>query len=109
MDSEVARLYKVAYGRAPDRFEEAALVEFIDKQKQKETRWATAPNPNYDPVALAAAAAAANAAANAPPPADDADGGADAGAKNDPEAAHAAAFVDLVHALSNANDFLYRF
>jgi hypothetical protein len=35
--------------------------------------------------------------------------GADDGTKNDPEAAHAAAFVDLVHALSNANDFLYRF
>ena len=109
LESEVAKLYKVAYGRAPDRFEEAALVEFIDKQKQKETKWATAPNPNYDPVALAAAAAAANAAANAPPPTDDGAGSADDGSKNDPEAAHAAAFVDLVHALANANDFLYRF
>jgi hypothetical protein len=108
LNSEVEKLYKVAYGRAPDRFEQAALVEFIDKQKQKETKWATAPNPNYDPVALAAAAAAANAAANAPP-VDDAAGGADDGARNDPQAAHAAAFVDLVHALSNANDFLYRF
>ena len=108
LESQVDKLYKVAYGRAPDRFETAALVEFIDKQKQKETRWATAPNPNYDPVALAAAAAAANAAANAPPPVDDAAGGDD-GARNDPQSAHAAAFVDLVHALSNANDFLYRF
>jgi hypothetical protein len=108
LESEVARLYKVAYGRAPDRFEQAALVEFIDKQKAKETRWATAPNPNYDPVALASAAAAANAAANAQP-VDDAGASAEAGAKNDPEAAHAAAFVDLVHALANANDFLYRF
>jgi len=109
LGAEVDRLYKVAYGRAPDRFEQAALVEFIDKQKQKEAKWATAPNPNYDPVALAAAAAAANAAANAPPPADDAAAGGDDGAKNDPAAAHAAAFVDLVHALANANDFLYRF
>jgi hypothetical protein len=109
LNAEVAKLYKVAYGRAPDRFEQAALVEFIDKQKQKEARWATAPNPNYDPVALAAAAAAANAAANAPPQADDGGSSADGGAKADPEAAHAAAFVDLVHALSNANDFLYRF
>jgi hypothetical protein len=108
LNAEVERLYKVAYGRAPDRFEQAALVEFIDKQKAKETRWATAPNPNYDPVALAAAAAAANAAANAPPP-DDAAAGDGGTAKNDPEAAHAAAFVDLVHALANANDFLYRF
>ncbi|HEY8975794.1 MAG TPA: DUF1549 and DUF1553 domain-containing protein, partial [Burkholderiaceae bacterium] len=64
LESQVDRLYKVAYGREPDRFEQAALVEFIEKQKQKETRWATAPNPNYDPAALAAAAAAANAAAN---------------------------------------------
>ena len=109
LNAQVAKLYEVAYGRAPDRFEQAALVDFIDKQKLKETRWATAPNPNYDPVALAAAAAAANAAANAPPPTDDAAGGADDAIKNDPQAAHAAAFVDLVHALSNANDFLYRF
>jgi hypothetical protein len=108
LESQVGKLYKVAYGREPDRFEQAALVEFIEKQKQKETRWATAPNPNYDPVALAAAAAVANAAANAPPPDEGASGDADA-LKNDPEAAHAAAFVDLVHALSNANDFLYRF
>ena len=109
LNSEVERLYKVAYGRAPDRFEQAALVEFIDKQKAKETHWATTPNPNYDPVALAAAAAAANAAANAPVVADDGSAGADDSVKNDPETAHAAAFVDLVHALSNANDFLYRF
>jgi hypothetical protein len=108
LQAQVDKLYQAAYGRAPDRFEQAALVEFIDKQKQKESRWATAPNPNYDPVALAAAAAAANAAANAPPPDDGAAGDAD-GARSDPEAAHAAAFVDLVHALSNANDFLYRF
>jgi hypothetical protein len=108
LNAEVARLYKVAYGRAPDRFEQAALVEFIDKQKLKEARWATAPNPNYDPAALAAAAAAANAAANAAP-IDDGAAGADVATKSDPEAAHAAAFVDLVHALSNANDFLYRF
>lgn len=108
LQAQVGKLYQAAYGRAPDRFEQAALVEFIDKQKQKETRWATAPNPNYDPVALAAAAAAANAAANAPPP--DEGSAADGDAlRNDPEAAHAAAFVDLVHALSNANDFLYRF
>ena len=106
--AQVDKLYQAAYGRAPDRFEQAALVEFIDKQKQKESKWATAPNPNYDPVALAAAAAAANAAANAPPP-DDGSAGGDDGAKNDPQAAHAAAFVDLVHALANANDFLYRF
>ena len=109
LSSQVDKLYKVAYGRAPDRFEQAALVEFIDKQKQKETRWATAPNPNYDPVALAAAAAAANTAANAPAPTDDGASGGDDIARNDPQAAHAAAFVDLVHALSNANDFLYRF
>ena len=108
LESQVGKLYKVAYGREPDRFEQAALVEFIEKQKQKETRWATAPNPNYDPVALAAAAAAANAAANAPTPDEGSGGDADA-LKNDPEAAHAAAFVDLVHALCNANDFLYRF
>ena len=107
LESEVARLYKVAYGRAPDRFEQAALVEFIDKQKARERRWASAPDPNYDPAALSAAAAAAN-AANAPT-VDDGAGNAGDGAKNDPGAAHAAAFVDLVHALSNANDFLYRF
>jgi len=108
LNTQVAQLYKTAYGRAPDRFEQAALVEFIDRQKQKEARWATAANPNYDPVALAAAAAAANAAANAPPP-DDGGTGADDAVRNDPQAAHAAAFVDLVHALANANDFLYRF
>ena len=108
LETQVGKLYQAAYGRAPDRFEQAALIEFIDRQKQKETRWATAPNPNYDPVALAAAAAAANAAANAQP-ADDGAGDVADGARNDPGAAHAAAFVDLVHALSNANDFLYRF
>jgi hypothetical protein len=107
--TQVEKLWKVAYGRAPDRFEQAALVDFIDKQKAKETAWATKTNPNYDPVALAAAAAAANAAANAPPP-DDSSAGGDADRfRNDPRAPRAAAFVDLVHALSNANDFLYRF
>jgi len=108
LNAQVAKLYEVAYGRAPDRFEQAALVEFIDKQKRKETRWATAPNPNYDPTALAAAAAAANAAAN-DATLDDAGPGGDGATRNDPQAARAAAFVDLVHALSNANDFLYRF
>ncbi|MFL6629544.1 MAG: DUF1549 and DUF1553 domain-containing protein, partial [Vitreoscilla sp.] len=108
LQRQVDELYRVAYGRKPDRFEQAALVEFVEKRRQKETRWATAPNPNYDPAALAAAAAAANAAANAPSPDDGSVGDADA-LKDDPEAAHAAAFVDLVHALSNANDFLYRF
>ena len=107
--AQVDKLYQAAYGRAPDRFEQAELVAFIDKQKQQEQHWATAPNPNYDPTALAAAAAAANAAANAPPPTDDGAAGGDDPSKSDPKAAHAAAFVDLVHALANANDFLYRF
>jgi hypothetical protein len=107
--AQIEKLYKVAYGHAPDRFEKASFVTFLDKEKEKEARQQIV--TGYDPVALAAAAAAANAAANAPP-ADDATSSSSS-APTDPkaqqEAARAAAFVDLVHALSNANDFLYRF
>ncbi len=83
--SQIDKFYKTVYGRTPDRFEKAAFVQYLDKQQEK-----------------AAKARAAGA--------DDEDdaGGAKKG-ENRQDAARAAAFVDLVHAVANSNEFLYRF
>jgi uncharacterized protein DUF1553/uncharacterized protein DUF1549 len=85
---EVAQLYKTLYGREPDRYEKASLVSFLDKQQKS------------DAVKKDGAAKADDAK-----PGD----GKPARPEVDLEAARAAAFVDLAHALANSNEFSYRF
>jgi hypothetical protein len=79
--AEVDRLFKTLHGRSPDRYERAALVSFAEKQqKGGVTRLGTASKAETAP---------------APAPVS--------------QAARAAAFVDLAHALANSNEFSYRF
>jgi hypothetical protein len=78
---EVARLFKAVNGREPDRYEKASLISFVEKQQK--------PDP-------ARSGSTAKAEAKPAPVAD-------------PQAARAAAFVDLAHALANSNEFSYRF
>jgi hypothetical protein len=82
---EVAQLYKSLYGREPDHYEKAQLISFVEKQ-QKAGADRAARNTGVKAEAAKPAAPAA-----------------------DPEAARAAAFVDLAHALANSNEFSYRF
>jgi hypothetical protein len=77
--AELDQLYQTLYGREADRYEKAALVSFVQKQQKP------------------AAGKAASAAETSAP------------AAIDPQAARAAAFVDLAHALANSNEFSYRF
>jgi len=85
VEAEVAQLYKTLYGREPDRYEKVALVSFIDKQQKADNERLV-----KNGVLKADASKPAPVAA-------------------DPEAARAAAFVDLAHALANSNEFSYRF
>jgi hypothetical protein len=90
-------IYRELYGRSPDAVERAQLFAYLDGQQKKH------------------AALASN---NTPGPANDDGDGPTPGAKAekpkselaaDPKAARAVAFVDLVHALANSNEFIYRF
>lgn len=74
--------YQKVYGRSADRFEKASFLKYLDEQQERRAKAR---------------------------PGDDDDGtvAAKADAKLNP--ARAAAFVDLVHALANANEFNYRF
>jgi len=86
---QIDKLYKTVYGRGADRFEKAAFVQFLDKQQEKLSK---APSADEN--------------------ADNSDASAAAGKKVGTDKlnpARAAAFVDLVHALANANEFTYRF
>ena len=77
---ELDQLYQTLYGRSADRYEKASLVSYIEKQQKSD---------------------AGDQADNAAKPAE--------AATPDPQAARAAAFVDLAHALANSNEFSYRF
>ena len=87
VNSQVDKLFETAYGRPADRFERAALIEFIGAQQQKAS-------------ATEDAARASTKGSSA--------------LLDDKQArklqpARAAAFVDLVHAVANSNEFSYRF
>jgi hypothetical protein len=93
--SDLEDLYKSLYGRTPDRFEKAALLSFLDAQQRKAAKAQQADDdsddkPNNDK--------AADKAAPIPPSPTD--------KRN---SARATAFVDLVHAVANSNEFTYRF
>ncbi len=82
LSAELDQLYHTLYGREADHYEKASLVSFIEKQ-QKADSARGAPRQDAGPASAPAAV--------------------------DPQAAHAAAFVDLAHALVNSNEFSYRF
>jgi hypothetical protein len=86
--AQADKLYKALYGRSADRFERVALVEYLDKRQEK---LAKAQSPDEDTGDASVTAAV---------------GGAKAQKLNP---ARAAAFVDLVHAVANSNEFSYRF
>jgi len=86
--AQVDRLFQALYGRPADRFERVALVEFLDKRQER----------------LAKSSRSDDDGADGPLPAP---GGEHGVSKLSP--ARAAAFVDLVHAVANSNEFSYRF
>jgi hypothetical protein len=88
--AQADRLYKALYGRSADRFERVALVEYLDKRQEK---LAKAQSPDEDTGDASVTAAVGGAKAQ----------------KQKLNPARAAAFVDLVHAVANSNEFSYRF
>lgn len=87
VNTQLDKLFQALYGRPADRYERVALVEYLDGQQQK----------------LAKSAAS-----------DEDSTTSDATVKPSRERgklnpARAAAFVDLVHAVANSNEFAYRF
>lgn len=83
--AQVDKLFQSLYGRQADRFERAALVDFLNKQHEKLAKSKVDEEGNpLPPVQLASFA-------------------------GQESPARAAAFVDLVHAAVNANEFSYRF
>ena len=88
LTAQIDRFYKTVYKREPDRFEKAALVKYLDQQQAKLKTSSAGNDDDGDDDAPGSAKAAGAAKANP---------------------ARAAAFVDLVHALANANEFIYRF
>jgi len=92
VSAQLDKLYQSLYGRPADRFERVALVDYLDRQQQKLAR-----SPGGDQEANAPSADTGTRGKHANKPAQ----------KLDP--ARAAAFVDLVHAVANSNEFIYRF
>jgi len=92
--AQVDRLYAALYGRTPDRFEKAALLGYLDKQRQERVRADEAYASDGEPLA------------SRPARGTGAPGHAKAAG---PNVARAAAFVDLVQAVVNSNEFSYRF
>jgi hypothetical protein len=89
VNAQLDKLYRALYGRPADRFERVALVEYLDKRQEK----------------LAKAPSVDEEGGDVPSPPTDT--GKRPEQKLNP--ARAAAFVDLVHAVANSNEFSYRF
>lgn len=80
---KVDGLFKTLYGRSPDKFERATLLSYLDTQQAKAAKTTD----------------------------DDGEGAGGAkatGHKDKANPARSAAFVELVHAVVNSNEFLYR-
>jgi hypothetical protein len=91
VSAQLDKLYKALYGRPADRYERVALVDYLDRQQEKLAKSQGADDDAADGSAEGHA-------------------GAQSGAKNQKlSPARAAAFVDLVHAVANSNEFIYRF
>lgn len=82
--AQLNRLYEVLFARAPNKIEQVALKDFLDKQEKIIAQKATA---GKFEVAVPTGVKETD--------------------KFNP--ARAAAFVDLVHTVANSNDFAYRF
>ena len=76
---KVEGLFKTLYGRSPDKFERATLLSYLDTQQGKTAKAAS-----------------------------DDEGAGTAAAATKASPARSAAFVELVHAVVNSNEFLYR-
>jgi hypothetical protein len=101
VNAQVDKIYQALYGRPADRYERVALVQYLDKRQEKFTK-AGSVDDDVAGVAAGAGAAEANSASLA-----DSEKVKKEKEKLDP--ARAAAFVDLVHAVANSNEFSYRF
>jgi hypothetical protein len=101
VNAQVDKIYQTLYGRPADRYERVALVQYLDKRQEKFAK-AGVVDDDIAGVAAGAGAAQANAASLA-----DSEKVKKEKAKLNP--ARAAAFVDLVHAVANSNEFSYRF
>jgi hypothetical protein len=88
LTGQIDKFYKTVYGRTPDRFEKASFVQYLDKQQEKLAKAKSAGGDDEDDSAAAAGGKKADSKLNT---------------------ARAAAFVDLVHAVANSSEFLYRF
>ena len=95
LTAQIDQLYKTVYGRSADRYEQAVFVQTLAKQQDK-LKSTAAGGDDEDDDAKGADAKGAKAVK---------------GKKAEPSLnpARAAAFVDLVHAVANSNEFTYRF
>lgn len=98
LTAQIDQLYKTVYGRSADRYEKAVFVQTLAKQQEKLKSTAAGGDDEDDDAKAADAKAGKGAKAGT-------------GRKATPELnpARAAAFVDLVHAVANSNEFTYRF
>jgi len=87
VSAQLDKLYRTLYGRPADRYERVALFDYLGGQQEK----------------LAKSAADDDVGGN-----ESASQGGNEG-KSQLDPARAAAFVDLVHAVANSNEFTYRF
>ena len=101
VSAQVDKIYQTLYGRPADRYERVALVQYLDKRQEKFAKAGTV-DDDIAGVAAGAGAAQANAASLA-------DSEKVKKEKEKLNPARAAAFVDLVHAVANSNEFSYRF
>ena len=99
VNAQVDKIYQALYGRPADRYERVALVQYLDKRREK---FAEAVDDHVAGEAAGAGAAEASAALLA-------DSEKVKKEKEKLNPARAAAFVDLVHAVANSNEFSYRF
>jgi hypothetical protein len=95
LNAQVDKIYQTLYGRPADRYERVALVQYLDKRQEKLAKTASA-----DDDTTAAGPAETESLR-------DSDKVKKEKQKLNP--ARAAAFVDLVHAVANSNEFSYRF
>jgi hypothetical protein len=91
LKAELDALYKTEFGRSADRYEKAQFVAYLETQKKKHAK------PDDEDADSDGASPASDSSKDSVKEA------------QDPKAARAAAFVSLVHAVANSNEFNYRF
>ena len=86
--AEVDKLYQAVYGRPADHFERVALYDYMNRRQERLAKSQQSDEDGDDRAGAAKSAARDGSQLNP---------------------ARAAAFVDLVHAVANSNEFSYRF